>query len=257
MKKIIIVVVSLATSIFGIEPSELVRFYRAALTNNEAMVELREVLQKHGRESIWETQSRMNGLELLLMHGGIDSVFATSENLAITFRGDSITVRHNGVMRRSTEYMENNEALILAPDQEASFSSGLHAHIRLTPVSLKNKRKGVRIIDVFSFSGDERRDVAYIALGDTLIPVSEEDVEMIMEDGEWKKFERDVEATASPPSREKTVTTTNNETPVNTAEDGQEEGKSKASNLWLYAIIPLGLLAVLWVVKRKRKRDSP
>jgi len=59
------------------------------------------------------------------------------------------------------------------------------------------------------------------------------------------------------PSREDPVTVTPDETLVNVAEDGQDEEKSKASNLWLYALIPLCLLAVLWLARKKRKRDSP
>jgi len=39
------------------------------------------------------------------------------------------------------------------------------------------------------------------------------------------------------------------------AEDEPSEEKTKASNFWLYAIIPLCLLAVFWVVYKKRKRN--
>ena len=53
------------------------------------------------------------------------------------------------------------------------------------------------------------------------------------------------------------VVTTQDEAPVNVTEDGQDEEKSKASNLWPYALIPLFLLALLWLARKKRKRDSP
>jgi len=276
-KSVIIAVASLATVIFGIEPSELVTLYRTALTNDKAMVELRGVLKEHGRESIWELQSRMNGLELLLMHSGIDSVSATSENLTIAFRSGGFMLRHNGVWRRAAEYIENNEALILTPDQEVSFSDGLHAYTRIAPVSFKNKKKGFRIIDVFFFSGDERRDIAYVALSDKPIEVSEEDVEMVMENGEWKTFEREGEVATSPPSREavKTITQTkpseppavippeSSEVPDVVAEDetlvivtGDEpsEEKSKATTFWLYIGILSALCAgvVLWRIRRKK-----
>ena len=157
-KSVVIIVVSLATSIFGIEPSELVRLYRTALTNSETMVELKEVLKEHSRESIWEIQSRMNGLELLLMCPAIDSVSGTSEKLTITFRGSGYFVQHNGVIRSTTEYAENNEPLILTPDQEVRIYE-YHASFRLVPVSFKDKRKGFKVTDMFdanSFGDGER-----------------------------------------------------------------------------------------------------
>jgi len=255
MKKCIIAVILFTTSIFGIEPGELVRLWRTALTNDAAMVELREVLKEYGRESIWEIKSRMNGLELLLMWGNIDSVSGSPKNLTITFRGEMF-VTHNGVTRRATEYIENNEALILTPGQEASFSDGFHAYAHLIPVSFKNKRKGFKVIDGFSFSGDERRDVGYVALGDTLTPVSEEEMDMVMENGEWKKFEREDGAQVSPPSREAVQPVVQEtppesvEPPDNIAEDEPSEEKNKANNFWLYALIPLAL-ALLYFIRKK------
>jgi len=245
---IVVVVISVTTSIFGLEPSELVRLWRTALTNDATMVELRGVLKEHGRESIWEIQSRMNGLDLLLMCGNIDSVSGSPKNLVITFRGEMFVTR-NGVMRRATEYIENNEALILTPDQEASLSDGFHAYTRLTPVSFKNKEKGFRVVDGFSFSGDERCDVGYIALRDTLTPVSEDDVDMVMENGEWKKFVKEGGAQVSSPSRNKAKNTT--------AEDEANEEETKASNLWLYALISFcALSAVFYFLRRKRAKGN-
>jgi len=236
----------------------MVRLYRAALANDAASREYFELVQHH-RDLLADAQSRMNGVELLQMIGWMDVVSSTSTNLVIKFKHPEFHVTHNGTVRGSIEYMSNDEALILTPDQGASIGEH-HIRIIFIPVSLKKKRNGFQIINQFdarSFGKDLMRDTGYFALGDILTPASEDDVEMIMENGEWKKFERDVEATASPSSREKTVTATNGETPVNIAEDEPSEGKSKATTLWLYAIIPLCLLAVLWVVKRRRKRDSP
>jgi hypothetical protein len=185
-KRIVIVAVVLFTvNMFGLEPSELVRLYRAALTDSAALQELKTVLNEH-RDSLQDIKSRMTGFELLLMYGCVDSVSTTPENLVIRFRGGHFNVKHNGVIRKTSEYAENDEALILAPDQEAWVSDGHHAGFALVPVSLKNKEKGFRIIDEFSFGEDVQRNIAYVALKDTPTPVSEEDVEMIMEKGEWK-----------------------------------------------------------------------
>ena len=251
-RSVIVVVVSFATSIFGIEPGELVRLYRAGLTNSEAMMEVRKVLDTLTPDALNEIASRMNGFELLLMCPAVESVSATSENLTITFRGANSFVTHNGVWRRVAEYVENNEALVLTPGQEASLTRGFHGHVHLTPVSFKNKRQGFKVLDSDFDGNDERRCVAYIALSDKPTEVSEDDVDMVMEKGEWKKFVKEGGAQVSSPSRNKAK----KEKAI--ADDGQDEGRATASppsRLWLYALIPLAL-AVLWLAHRKRKHGT-
>jgi len=158
-----------------------------------------------------------------------------------------------------------NDEATLTPDQQAELTDRRHAFTHFTPVTFKNKKKGFKIDNIY-YEGDmfNTTNTAYIALNDTPIAVGEDDVEMIMENGEWKKYEKlqpvpkaenDVQYTQS--SRENPVTVAQDETPVNTAEDESSEEKGKATTFWHYALIPLCLLAVLWVVKRKRNRNSP
>jgi len=246
----------------------------------------------------------MNGLELMLMYGVIDSVSVNSTNLTVTFR--------------------DMDALTLTPDKEATVVQHRQGGLFVTPVSFKDKGMGFQVKDSFAHMADERLNVAYVALSDTPTEVSEKDVEMIMKDGEWKtaeeyraiverenrlqelrfkyqdkrreakellqgeeltnrlsalerevRLERDriesgeqAKVTYPPrPPRPPAVTPPEpNEVPDVVAEDettvivtGDEpsEEKSSINIFFLYALIPLCLLAVLWVVKRKRKRDSP
>ena len=188
--------------------------------------------------------------------GWFASFVVTETNLFLKYPSHEFAARV--IQKDLTRWLEPNEELILTPDQQTEINDGRHVFRYFTPVTFRNKKKGFKIDNIY-YEGDmfNTTNTAYIALSDTPIAVGEDDVEIIMENGEWKKFEREATAQASSSSRKNPVAATNNETPVNTAEDGQEEGKSKAQNLWLYALIPLCLLAVLWVVKRKRKRDSP
>jgi len=201
------------------------------------------------------------------MPGNIRSVSVTSTNMVIEFNWSSILQvelsREPYIYRRSREYAANKEPLILVPDKEIALHSR-HASIYFKPVAFKNQHMGFRIINEVDNRSVGREImtniIVHVALSDTPIEVGEDDVEMVMERGEWKKFEREVEATTSPPSRENPVATMQDETPDNVTEDEPSEGRATASppfRLWIYALIPLCLLAVLWVVKRKRKRDSP
>jgi len=194
----------------------------------------------------------------------IESVTVTSDGLSIRFKNPWFFVfldwdKVDNEIRSSADYIKNNEALILTPDSKEVCLGQQHTQVHFTPVSYRNGLAGFRITDMFTGApyGLRTNNVLYVALNDSPIEVGEDDVEMVKDKGEWKKFEREGGALVSSPSRENPITVTQDETPVNVTEDGQDEEKSKASNLWLYAIIPLCLLAVLWVVKRKRKRDSP
>ena len=266
MKKCIITVMLFANNIFGIEPSELVRLYRDSFTNDVASRELTELVIKR-RDLVSEAMSRMNGLELMLMYGVIDSVSVTSTNLIITLR----------------DFSGNNEALILTPDNEARISDGHHAGVSLVPVSFKNKKKGFKVTHFFnarSFGGGERSNTGYVALSDMPTEVNEEDVEMIMKDREWKTAEeyhaiveredrlhelrvkyrdRRREANELLQGEELTnrLAVIEHETQLERKriESGEQAETVSPPNrcLWLYALIPPCLLAILWLIRKKRK----
>ena len=231
------------------------------------------VLLVTSRNLFADVQSRTNGVELLQGLGCIRSVSSTQTNLIITFRSDGFIVRRDGKTRGTGEYVENNEALVVTPDEEiviAAYGGG----IALTPISFKNGEKGFRIRSGpsgFSPDGGMKRDFAYLALGDAPTPMSADDVEMIWDSRldrtgnptGWRRFEGDqaisypiappVQAKPpEPPSEPPAVTPPEPiETPVNIAEDEPSEEKSKTTTLWLYAIIPLGLLVILYLMRRK------
>jgi len=166
-------------------------------------------------------------------------------------------------MRGTSEYV--GKELILIPDQETSFTDLRHGSLTFTPVVFKNKRKGFRLVEVWngmSFGqGITTNAIAYVALSDKPVKVSEDDVEIILEYrrdygtgrfvAEWKPFEREDEAQDAPPNREVPVTVTGDETPVNVAENGPSEEKSKSTTFWFYALIPLCLLVILCLMRRK------
>jgi len=281
MKKSVIAVILLATSVFGIEPSELVRLYRGSLTNDVISRELQELLAKN-RNLFSELKPRMNGTELLLLYGVIDSVSTTSENLIITFRSGGLMVEHNGVIRGTAEYAANNEALILTPDQETSIYEH-HASVRFIPVSFKSKKKGFRIIDRFAYDG-VKSYVAYVALSDKPTEASEDDVEMIMEGGEWKtakeyyaiverenrlhelRFEyiykrREAEKLLQGEELTNRLAVIEHEARLEKEriesgeQDEPSEEKSKASHFWLYVILfHLILFPCLYFMRKKFSR---
>ena len=290
MKKCIITVILFANSIFGIEPSELVRLYRGSLTNDADSREFEELLTKN-RNLLSELKTRMNGVELLLLYGVIDSVSATSGNLIITFGSGGLFVKHKGVIRETAEYVANNEALSLTPDNEVRIFDGHHAGVSLVPVSFKDKKKGFKVTHTFnasSFGDGMKRNTGYVALSDTPTEVSEEDAEMIMKDGEWKTVKeyhaiverenrlhelwsehihkrREAEALLQGEELTNRLSAIEHEVKLERdriesgeqAEDEPSEEKIKSATFWLYAIIPLCLLAALWLARKKRKRDSP
>jgi len=282
-KSIVVAVVLLMKNTFGLEPSEMVRLYRAALTNEAASREYLELVHHH-RDLLADAQSRMNGLELLQMTGLLDVVSSTSTNLVIKFKNPGFHVTHNGTVRGSIEYMENDEPLILTPDQGARIGE-YHISVQFTPVSLKKKRHGFQIINQFdahSFRKGLTSYTGYFALGDTLTPATEDDVITIMKNGEWKTvkeyyasieredrlqelqvkyIDRRREANELLQGEELTnrLAVIEHETQLEKEqiEAGEQAEVCPPSRcLWLYALIPPCLLAVLWLVKRKRKRET-
>jgi len=196
----------------------------------------------------------------------IESVTVTSSGLNIRFKNPWFLVFldwdkkewDKNMYRSSADYIKNNEALILTPDNKTVCLGQQHTQVHFTPVSYRNGLAGFRITDMFTGApyGLRTNNVLYVALSDSPIEVGEEDVEMVKDKGEWIKFEREGEVQDTPPSREKTVVATQDETPANVAEDEPSEEETNANNLWLYALIPLCLLALLWLVRKKRKRNT-
>jgi len=162
-------------------------------------------------------------------------------------------------IRRLQSYAENNEALVLTPTKRARLYQRGGGYT-FTPVTFRDNLAGFRIRGIFggsSLQGDEfvrtaHTNTMYLALSDTPVEVGEEDVEMIMEAGEWVKYGKpqpgtEKGATASPVKKGVTVSSPS-------SDDGQGNAQSKPNNLWLYVAISLCFIcAILYFLRRKLK----
>ena len=138
----------------------------------------------------------MDGIEYLKNNRNFDSVIATSTNLSLTFRsfGAGFYIVQGGDYEKS-RWLELGEEFALIPNQETLLTEGRHFKLIFTPVLYKNQLRGFRIADITfgavarNESGFRVNSLAYLALSDTPVDVGEEDVWIIMEDGEWKEVE--------------------------------------------------------------------
>ena len=140
----------------------------------------------------------------------VDSVMVTATNLNIVFNkeyGWSVDWETDcdiemGSYKRfqytsSSDYAEKNKALVLTADKKVWISDGHHVSVILIPVAFKNKLKGYKLATKLNFEsfGDSRgtftNKIKYVALSDTPIEVSAEDVEMVLEDDEWKTVDNE------------------------------------------------------------------
>jgi len=126
-------------------------------------------------------------IESLRNSGPYESVILSSTNLLITFKSSGVG---RWIRQKGTEigrYSEHGEKIALTPDKEMHFSNLYHALTTFTPVIFKSKQKGFRIshVTMGAFSSQVPDRISYIALSDTPVEVGEDDVEMIMDDGEW------------------------------------------------------------------------
>jgi len=191
-----------------------------------------------------------------------ESIILSSTNLLIKFKASGVGRRIIQKEKNVRRFSEHGEELALTPDYETCLSDGRHALTVFTPVLFKSLQKGFKISHELmgAFSSQVPSVISYIALSDTPIQVGEDDVKMIMENGEWKKYEKpqpvilpredaatsppakkEGPAAVSPPSRKE------NETPATVVEVEQ----SKHNNLWLYVGIVFCLLPILYFLLRK------
>ena len=183
------------------------------------------------------------------------SLTSTNVTLKCPSYGNGVAMWGTDIERRALDY---DEVFAIPIDREIIFSDRRHIWAFYTPVVLKNQQMGFQVANLI----DNRRrgytaGVWYVALKDPPIKAGEDDVEMILKNGEWTKFEKHQPltipkkvlpffseggvfspsqlengeavsppqvkkggATASPPSREET------ETPVNAVKATQSEGQA-------------------------------
>jgi len=127
-----------------------------------------------------------SGIEHLIENRWIRSATASPTNLAVKLQLGAFDIGQGNLWRSASEFMANDEELILTPDQETRFSTR-HSDVRWTPVSFKSQQKGFRIIATSHWwpNPPVTDAIVYLALSDTLVEMGEDDVEMVMENGEW------------------------------------------------------------------------
>jgi len=201
----------------------------------------------------------IDGVEYLKNSDLFESVSVTQTNLSLMFAPPpplrSAVRQGDGGFRDISEYITNGKAWVLTPDQTARISFMDHAFLDFTPVSFKNQQKGFKILKTsYWFPGPTVTNaIAYLALSDTPVEVGEDDVEMIMEKGEWVKYGK------PQPETEKSKTTSpvkRGEATAFLSSHDREQGNapSKPNSLWLYVAISLCLLsATLYFLRRKLK----
>ena len=225
--------------------------------------------------------SGVDGIEWLKDPRVFESISVTPTSLVVTGSSASafwlIRTFDEDAQAR---WLKPGVEFVLTPDYETQISDGYHANIAIIPVSFKSQQKGFKIAAVFdarSFGGGmETNATAYVALGDTLTEMDEDDVEMIMafklnryghrDAAEWVKYEKPQPvitdegggATASLPAKSES----SGDIPAVESDGGLQPPEQAdtipptAGNrhrLWRYAVIPLGLLAVLYFMRRNSK----
>jgi len=153
------------------------------------------VVRKEKAEAKAIERQHADGARFLKLHlRAFSSIVVTSECLSLMFdqqEGD-FSVKQNGVRRRSSEYIANNERLVLTPDQETTlqreYEHGVFT-ITFSPVSFKNRLKGFRVTAIGRAHGS-RVEVpgytGYIALSDRPVLVGEKDVVSLREGRDTK-----------------------------------------------------------------------
>jgi len=83
-----------------------------------------------------------------------------------------------------------NEDFAIPLDKEVTFSDGRHHKNIYTPILLENQQSGFRFTYLtYNLRGGFESTISYIALNDSPEQVDESEVVMILENGEWVKFE--------------------------------------------------------------------
>jgi len=204
------------------------------------------------KELFFRNLVKKDGVESLKASPWFKSVSVTTTNLILQFSlpGGGLWI-WSGDDSEKGSWTEEDDEFFLTPDQETKLSTLRHTKVIFTPTSFENQMKGFRILHLTDdrLGGYITTCLGYVALSDPPIEVHEDDVEMILENGEWIKFGKEGEAQVSPPSRE------DKKTSANIAEDEPSEEKSKASHFWLYVILfHLILFPCLYFIRKKLSR---
>jgi len=217
------------------------------------------------------------GIEVL--KEGFASVTVTPTNITLSSAYAPVWIRQKDIDR----WLGDDEDVILTPDCETTLTDMRHVALIFKPASFKNKKKGFWLVaEVRSLGKGLTTINMHLVLSDTPMKVGEDDVEMIMENGEWKTVKeyhaiverekrlyelwsehihkrREAEALFQGEELINKLAAIEHEIKLKREqiEAGEQAEVCPPSRcLWLYALIPPCLLAILWLVKRKRKRET-
>ena len=204
----------------------------------------------------------MDGVEYLKENRWICSATVSTTNLAVKFSLGTFSVLQDNVWRPTSEYIANDEELILTPDKFTRFGER-HSQVDFNPVIFKDQHKGFKITIMSIGIWEDRFPpiTTYTVLSDVPMEKGEDDVEMILKNGEWVQYEKPQPVT--PPEvgkgRAASPTLTKQDWPevMPRRETGEtpapvvEVEPTQPSNLWLYALIPVCLLPILYFLRRK------
>jgi len=138
----------------------------------------------------------MDGVEYLKSCSFLSDFQISSKSLDLTFDlPHGVTSLGWSDIKGGVRFSEGNSlahgvTVFITPTQE-TLLIGRHSRITFKPVIYKNQQKGFRIVPwMIGFQpGKDKPIITYINLSDTPMKVNEEDVEMVMDGGQWVKIE--------------------------------------------------------------------
>jgi hypothetical protein len=202
-----------------------------------------------------------------------ETVFVTPTNVMMTFRSGHYIIKHPDdripelSIRFSSDLIENNETLVLIPEQRLEIYTEYEESISFVPVALKGQRKGFRFTKAFApdTHGYETppKITRYIVLSDVPVEAGEEDVEGEIPPPSWPDpaIQALIERHGEKKAMEIIAFAKENYEKSLAENKAQEEvgdgGASPPRRLWLYAVIALCVLPpVLYLLRRKLKTGN-
>ena len=123
----------------------------------------------------------MDAIEAL--KGNFASVTVTSTGLTLSSVRPLIRVLQKGIDLN----LGDNDEIVLTPDFETVLTDRRHVELILKPALFKNKKKGFWLVtEIRALERGLITTNMHLVLSDTPMKVGEDDVEMVMEKGEWK-----------------------------------------------------------------------
>jgi len=169
------------------------RSFGESVTTNTAYIALADTPVQVGEEDVdgdIRIPKRGNGLKFLEGYQVFNPIKVTPVHLSLRLHPYDVVEQGGTRYEWTAREMMNSEDLVLTPNQETKILKWKDK-FTFTPIAFKSQTKGFKITVVSDHSDlgyEVTTTIAYLALNDTSVLVGEEDVEMIMENGEWKKY---------------------------------------------------------------------